>query len=178
MNADPEPSSPPGLPCMSGRIGSNANFRRLWAGSAASTFGSQVAELALPLLAIITLSASATAVGLLRVAQFLPFLLVTLPMGVLVDRHRTRRLSFMVGAGLGRFLLVGSIPLAVWAGIARIELVYLAVFAAGVLTVLYQLSDFALLPSIVAPEQLVDANGKIAGTTGSPESPGRRMVTD
>ena len=160
---------------MSGRVGANPNFRWLWTGSAASTFGSEVAELALPLLAIITLSASATAVGLLRVAQFLPFLLVTLPIGVLVDRHRTHRLTFMVGADLGRFLLVGSIPLAVWAGLGRIELVYIAVFAAGVLTVLYQLSDFALLPSIVAPEQLVDANGKIAGTQAANEIGGRGL---
>ena len=165
----------PGPSGVPGRVWSNPNFRRLWAGSAASTFGSEVAELALPLLAIITLSASATAVGLLRVAQFLPFLLVTLPIGMLVDRHRAHRLSFMVGADLGRFLLVGTIPLAVWAGVGRMELVYVAVFATGVLTVLYQLSDFALLPSIVAPEQLVDANGRITGTQAANEVGGRGL---
>ncbi|BCB76471.1 hypothetical protein Pflav_028810 [Phytohabitans flavus] len=60
---------------------SNRDFRRLWLGSAVSSFGSEVAELALPLLALVTLSASAAEVGLLRVAQFLPFLLATLPLG-------------------------------------------------------------------------------------------------
>src|SRR3712207_2203728 len=79
------------------------NYRRLWFGSTVSWFGSEMGELALPLLAIITLSASATEVGILRAAQFLPFLLVTLPFGVLVDRRR-RRLPLMIGADVGRFV--------------------------------------------------------------------------
>src|SRR5688572_32364717 len=84
----------------------NRNFRRLWLASTVSTFGSEVAELALPLLALVTLSASAAEVGFLRVAQFLPFLLATLPIGILVDRRRRHRLQLMVGADLGRFVLI------------------------------------------------------------------------
>ena len=140
-----------------------------------SSFGSEVAELALPLLALVTLSASATEVSLLRVAQFLPFLLATLPLGVLVDRRRRHRLSLMVGADLGRFLLVAAIPITVWVGVARIELLYGVVFAAGILTVLYQLADFAFLPSVVDRAQLVDANGKIAASQSANEVGGRGL---
>jgi len=151
------------------------NFRRLWLATTVSSFGSEVAELALPLLALVTLSASPAEVGLLRVAQFLPFLLATLPLGLLVDRRREHRLSLMVGADLGRFVLVAAIPIAVWVGLARIELLYVIVFAAATLTVLYQIADFAFLPSVVEQHQLVDANGKIAASQSANEIGGRGL---
>ncbi|PZF85020.1 MFS transporter [Jiangella anatolica] len=145
----------------------NRNFRRLWTGSAVSMFGSEVAELAVPLLAIGVLAATPGELGTLRTAQFLPFLLATLPLGLLVDRRR--RLPLMVGADLGRFALILVIPLAVWAGVAGIELLYAVMFLAGVLTVLYQVADFALVPELVAPDQLVDANGKLAAAQSANE---------
>jgi MFS family permease len=154
-------------------VWANRNFRRLWLASTVSSFGSEVAELALPLLALITLSASAAEVGLVRVAQFLPFLLATLPLGLVVDRRRRQRRSLMVGADLGRFALVAAIPVTVWIGVARIELLYVIVFLAGILTVLYQVADFAFLPSVVDRNQLVDANGKISASQSANEIGGR-----
>lgn len=143
------------------------NFRRLWTGSAVSTFGSEVAELAVPLLAIGVLAASPGELGALRAAQFLPFLLATLPLGVLVDRRR--RLPLMVGADVGRFALILVIPIAVWAGFAGMELLYVVMFLAGVMTVLYQIADFAFVPEVVTPAQLVDANGKLAAAQSANE---------
>lgn len=149
------------------------NFRRLWGGATASTFGAEIAEIAMPLLALLTLSASATELSALRVAQFLPFLLAALPLGLVVDRHRAYRLRLMIGADLGRFLLVASIPVAVWAGVASMEMLYLVVFAAGVLTVLFKVADFAFLPTLLGPERLVDANGKLEATHSAGEIGGR-----
>ena len=148
-----------------------ANFRRLWFGSTVSWFGSEMGELALPLLAIITLSASAAEIGLLRAAQFLPFLLATLPLGVLVDRRR--RLPLMIGADLGRFLLIGAIPVLVWVGVAHMEILYIIVFTAGSLTVLYQLADFAFLPRVVPTADLLDANSKLAASQSAAETSGK-----
>jgi Na+/melibiose symporter-like transporter len=68
---------------------------------------------------------------------------------------------------------VAAIPLAVLLDVAGIGLLYVVVFAAGVLTVLYQIADFAFLPSIVAKEQLVDANGKISASQSANEIGGR-----
>lgn len=146
----------------------NRDFRRLWFGSTVSWFGSQIGELALPLLAIVTLRASPGQLGILRGAQFLPFLLATLPLGVLVDRRRRR--SLMIGADAGRFLLIGVIPAAVWAGLASMELLYGLAFLAGILTVLYQLADFALLPRVVDDDQLVDGNGRLAASQAAAET--------
>lgn len=149
------------------RAWDSRDFRRLWTGSAASTFGSEVAELAVPLLAIGVLAATPGELGALRTAQFLPFLLATLPLGLLVDRRR--RLPLMIGADVGRFALILVIPIAVWAGFAQIELLYGVMFLAGVLTVLYQVADFAFVPEIVTPHQLVDANGKLAAAQSANE---------
>ncbi|MEV8373242.1 MFS transporter [Kribbella sp. NPDC056861] len=151
----------------------NRRFRRIWLASSVSFFGSEIAELALPLLALVTLSATAQQVGFLRMAQFLPFLVATLPLGVLVDRRRSQRLTMMVTADLGRFLLVAAIPAAIWLGVARIEVLYGLVFCAGILTVLYQLADFAFLPSVVEGNQLVEANGKISASQSASEIGGR-----
>lgn len=138
------------------------DFRRLWRASAVSVLGSEMGELALPLLAIITLSASPSEVGLLRSAQFLPFLVATLPLGVLVDRRRRRVL--MIGADMGRFGLLAAVPLLVWLGVHQIELLYVLVFAVGCLTVLHNLADFAYLPTLLPQHLIVDANGKLSAT--------------
>lgn len=152
---------------------SNRDFRRLWFGSTVSWFGSEIGELALPLLAILTLRATPGQLGILRGAQFLPFLLATLPLGVLVDRRRRRPL--MIGADAGRFLLVGMIPAAVWTGLAGMELLYGLAFLTGVLTVLYQLADFALLPRVVDRDQLVDGNGRLAASQAAAETSGKGL---
>lgn len=150
-----------------------ANFRWLWRGSAASTLGSEVGEIALPLFALLTLSAGAAEVSALRVAQFLPFLLATLPVGLLVDRLRGARLRLMIGSDLSRGLLLAVVPVAAWAGFASMPMLYGVVFAAALFTVTFQLADFAVLPAVVAPAQLVDANGKLSATQSASEVGGR-----
>lgn len=148
-------------------------FRWLWGASAVSMFGSEIAELALPLLALLTLSAGADELATLRAAQFLPFLLATLPAGLLVDRRRRRPL--MIGADLGRFALFALVPLGVWVGFASMGLLYAIVFAAGVLTVLYQIADFAFLPTVVDADRLPDANARIVATQSANEIGGRGL---
>ncbi|MEV8378879.1 MFS transporter [Kribbella sp. NPDC056861] len=156
---------------VSTRAWDSRGFRWLWTGSAVSSFGSEVAELALPLLALVTLAASPGELGLLRAAQFLPFLLATLPIGLLVDRSRRRPL--MIGADLGRFVLIALIPVSVWLDLTSVLLLCVVVFGAGVLTVLYQMADFTFLPTVTTVHQLADANAKLAATQSAMEIGGR-----
>jgi MFS family permease len=160
-------------PASSDRAWTSRPFRWLWTGSAVSMFGAEIAELALPLLALVTLSASADELATLRAAQFLPFLLAAIPVGLLVDRRRRRGL--MIGADLGRFALIALIPLTVWLGVAGMDLLYVVVFTAGVLTVVYQIADFAFVPTVVPAEQLTDANAKISATQSAAEISGRGL---
>lgn len=146
-------------------------FGWLFAGSIVSWFGTEISELALPLLLIVTIQASETEVGLVRAAQFLPFLLLTLHAGVLVDRVRRRPL--MIGADLGRFLVLGAIPVLIWLGVDRVEPVYLLVFVAGALTVGHQLAVVGYLPTLIGRERLLDANGKLGAAQSAAEMGGQ-----
>ncbi|HLL67791.1 MAG TPA: MFS transporter [Micromonosporaceae bacterium] len=134
-------------------------FRRLYFGNTISWFGSEISELAVPLLAIATLSATAAEVGMLRAAQFLPFLLLTLYAGTLVDRVRRRPL--MVAADFGRFVAIGAIPVFVWLGVDQVEPLLILVFAAGSLTVVHQIADTAYLPTFLGRDALLSANSKL-----------------
>src|SRR5690606_25854044 len=73
-----------------GALWRDAEFLKFWAGEATSQIGAQITQLALPLTAVLTLQASSSQVGLVNAASYAPFLLVTLFVGVWVDRVRRR----------------------------------------------------------------------------------------
>lgn len=134
----------------------NADFRRLWSASTVSYLGSEISELALPLLAIAVLGASDSEVGVLRAALFAPFLVATLVVGVVADRRRRRPL--MIGSDLLRFATTVSIPVAIWFGADGVTWLLPVVFVTGVGTVVYQTADYAYLPTLVDKQRLVNAN--------------------
>jgi MFS family permease len=135
------------------------DFRRLWAAQTVSRFGSQISQLALPLVAVLSLHSSAFRVSLLGAVEMLPFLLFALPAGAWVDRVARR--PVLIGADLGRALVLGSLPLA--AAIGHVTYVQLCVvgFVAGTLTVCFDVSYQSYLPALVDREHLVDANSKL-----------------
>ena len=172
--SDPIPVTAPSTSRLRPNAWRSRSFRWLWASTALSTFGAEVGELALPLLAVLTLAAAPGELAALRTAQFLPFVLATLPFGLLVDRVRRRPL--LIGADTGRFLLVALIPLAVWLGFASIPALCVLVFLVGTLTVLSQVAAFAFTPHVVAADSLPDANGRIAATEAAAEIGGRGIA--
>jgi MFS family permease len=89
-------------------------FRKLWVGQLVSASGSAITMVALPLVAVLTLRASAMEMGLLAALTVLPHLVFGLPAGVWVDRWSLRRV--LVVTDVGRAVLLGSIPLAAAAG--------------------------------------------------------------
>ena len=97
-----------------GGLWRHRDFLKLWSAETISQFGSQVAQLALPLVAILVLDASAFEVAALATVEFLPFILFTLPAGVWVDRL-PRRPILIVG-DFGRAALLATIPIAYVAG--------------------------------------------------------------
>ena len=71
-------------------------FLRYWAGQTISVFGDQINMLAIPLIAILVLDASAFEVGVLTALSWLPHLLFSLPAGVWIDRRAHRRQNMIV----------------------------------------------------------------------------------
>jgi MFS family permease len=135
------------------------NFLKLWVGDTISQFGTQVSQLAIPLVAIIFLRASAFEVALLGMIEFLPFILFTLPAGAWVDRLQRR--PILIVGDLGRALALTSIPIAYALGVLTIAQLYIVGFAMGVLTVFFDVAYQSYLPSLVERDQLVDGNAKL-----------------
>jgi MFS family permease len=142
-----------------GGLWRHADFLKLWSAQTVSQFGSAVSQVALPLVAVLSLHASAFQVAALSTVEFLPFLLFTLPAGVWVDRLPRR--PILVLADAGRALALGSIPLVAALGHLTLTQLYVAGFVTGTLTVFFDVSYQSYLPSLVAREQLIDGNAKL-----------------
>lgn len=160
------PAAPAPVPQAGpGGLWRQGGFLRFWAASAISDVGSQVSALALPLIAALTLGATPWQMGVLSAAGSAPSLLVGLFAGVWVDRLRRRPL--LITADLGRAALLVTIPLTSVLGLLRIEILYVVALSAGVLTVLFDVTYLAFVPSLVAREGLVEANGKLEATSSA-----------
>ncbi|MGY5129066.1 MFS transporter [Streptomyces nigrescens] len=153
-----------------GGLRRNRDFQIFWIGETISLFGAEVSLLALPITALVVLGADAADLGLLRFAEYLPFLVLALPLGVLVDRRR--RHPLLVIANAARALLVGAIP--VLAALGWLTMSWLVVLATGIgtFTVLFDLCLMAYLPKFVASEDLLSANGRVSMSQAAAEVAG------
>lgn len=153
-----------------GRLWQNRDFLKLWAGETVSLFGSAVTELALPLTAVLVLKASPSEVAFLNTATYLPYLLLTLFVGLWVDR--TRRRPLLIWANLGRAGLVGAIPLLALLNMLHLEFIYLIALLVGALNVIFILAYRAYVPSLVTKEHLLEGNSKLQASASLAEAGG------
>jgi MFS family permease len=141
-----------------GGLWRHPDFLKLWAGQTVSLGGSLVSRVALPCVALLTLDASPGETALLRTADLVPGIVIGLFAGVWADRLRRRPL--MIWADLGRAVLLGSIPLAAVMGLLRLQQMLVVVFAAGLLTALFEVTYHAYLPTLLTRHALVAGNGR------------------
>ena len=142
------------------------DFMRLWAGQTVSVFGSQVTELALPLAAVLTLHATALQMGFLTAAGMVPWIAFALLVGVWIDR-RPRRRWILIVTDLGRAAILVSVPLAAAFHVLGYAQLVAVAFAAGCLTLVFNIAWGSHLPSLIAREQLVDGNAKLMASYSS-----------
>jgi MFS family permease len=155
-----------------GGLWRHPEFVKLWSAETVSQFGTQISQLALPLAAIDVLHASAFEVAALATVEFLPFLLVSLPAGVWVDRLPRR--PILVVADLARAGLLASIPIAYFLDALTIWQMYGVGFLVGIATVFFDVAYQSYLPALVRRDQIVDGNAKleISRTTAQFGGPG------
>lgn len=134
-----------------------AAYWRLWTASTISNLGDGVFIVALPLLAS-RLTRSELSISFIGVAAALPWLLLSLPIGAVVDRVDHRRL--MVRADVFRAAVIGALTIAVASGDARVWMLWVAAGCLGVAEVFFDNASQAIVPSIVPVEQLEKANGR------------------
>ncbi|MCX5208141.1 MFS transporter [Kitasatospora sp. NBC_00240] len=138
------------------------DFRRLWAGQTASQLGEHSTLIVLPLFAVLTLGAGAGELGVLRAVGQAPVLLLALLAGAWVDRWRTR--TVMVLADAGRALVLGAAAAAGLLGRLGLPALLLAAFAAGALSVFFDVAYQASLVRLVTRDQLLQGNSALEGS--------------
>ena len=136
-----------------------AAFRRLAWSNLAAQSADQIALAATPMLAVLALGAGPGETGMLAAVQTLPFLVLSLPLGMLADRTARRRL--MTGAELARAAALMAIPLLAMSG--HVSLGWLAVLGcvAATGTVAYSVAAPSLVPALVPQGALTLANGRL-----------------
>ncbi len=146
-------------PRSRGGLWGHRDFLHLWAGQTISQLGTQISFIALPLVAILELDATAFEVSLLTAFDFLPFLLFALPAGVWVDRLRRR--PILVLSDLTRALALASIPVAAFVDRLTIWQLYAVGLVVGTFTVAFDVAYQSYLPSLIGRRQLVEGNSKL-----------------
>lgn len=132
-------------------------YWRLWTASTISNLGDGVFIVALPLLAS-RLTRSELSIAFIGVAAALPWLLLSLPVGALVDRIDHRRL--MIRADTFRAAVMGALTIAVASHNVHVWMVWLAAGCLGVAEVFFDNASQAIVPSLVPIDLLEKANGR------------------
>lgn len=138
------------------------DFGRVWFATAVTALGMQVTAVALPLLAVLTLHVSAGQVGAIATVQWLPFLLIALPLGVLFDRMRRRPL--LVAAEIGRAVVLLALVVLALPGALGFEVLLALALLLGCCSVLYEVGYQSYLPSVVPRDRLDVANSRLQST--------------
>ncbi|MFF5225592.1 MFS transporter [Dactylosporangium sp. NPDC000521] len=138
-----------------------SRFHRLWAAAAAGNLGDGVYRVAILLLAA-RLTSDPVAFSALTALGFVPWLLLGLPAGVLVDRYDRRRLALLVG--IVRTAVLVALLAAVATDVVSLWLLYGVVVVLGAGETVYDTSIHSMVPAVVGDrERLEAANGRLQG---------------
>ncbi|MBP0593068.1 MFS transporter [Paraburkholderia sp. LEh10] len=136
-----------------------ASFRQLAWSNLIAQSAEQISLAAAPLVAVFTLGATARDTGLLQTAQTLPFLLLSIPLGVYADR-RSRRV-LMAASESVRALAMAAVLLLMLSHALTLPLLAILGSLGATGTVAYSVAAPALVPALVSRDALAAANGRI-----------------
>ncbi len=147
-------------------------YKRMWFSILFSNLGGQITLLALPLTAVFLLDATPTQMGLLTAMEIAPFVLISLPGGVLLDRMQ--KLPVYIAGEFVMGLSLLTIPLAWALDMLSIELMYAVSFAIGAVYTIAGSASQLVLTQLVGRDKLVEAYSQnaIAGSMAEVMGPG------
>ncbi|WP_411077998.1 MFS transporter [Streptomyces sp. cmx-10-25] len=138
------------------------DFLRLWLGRGVTQLGTAITDFALPIL-VLSLTNSPSRAGLLAALERLPYLLLAIPAGVLVDRWNRR--TVMLVCGLMRGVCIGMFGIYLMMGGEDLSVLTAILLISGAFYVFHSVADNAILPQLVPRRALVRASGWMEGTT-------------
>jgi predicted MFS family arabinose efflux permease len=136
----------------------NALSTLTWTHLAAQS-AEQISLAAVPIVAVLALGAGPGEIGMLNTAQTLPFLLLSIPAGVLADRWSRTRL--MLGAESLRALALLALFMLVLSSTVTLPLLALLGFIGAAGTVAFSVAAPALVPTLVPRHDLARANARL-----------------
>ncbi len=148
----------------------DAAYRRLWTSILISSLGGQVTMLALPLTAVVLLHASPTQMGVLVACEIAPFVLLSLPSGVWLDR--VRKLPVYIAGELSLAVIVASVPAAHYLGWLTMPWMYIVAFVMGCVFSVAGSAAQIVLTQVVARQRLVEAHARNALASSGAEVAG------
>jgi MFS family permease len=147
----------------------SAVFRRLWIGRVLSTFGGQLAFVAV-MFQVWDLTSSAAWTGAVGLSQALPLIVLGLFAGAAVDRVERRRFylittsgQLLISALMASQLIIGPVPLGVLLGLVAAQAAFAAAGGPVARTVLPQLLPRELLASGIALNRIAFQGAMLIG---------------
>lgn len=137
------------------------DFRWIWGATSVSNLGDGIVLAAGPLL-VASITREPFAVALAAFLQQVPWLLFGMAAGAVIDRVDRRTLTIVVD--LIRFTVIGLLALAVFAGMASLPVVLLAMFLLGTAETFADNAASTLVATAVPKEGLGVANSRLFGT--------------
>lgn len=139
----------------------NKNFTFYLIGIAFSNMGRAFTTFVFPLM-ILKLTGSAFQVGIVSALSFIPYAILGLPAGALIDRLNKK--TIMKCADIIRFVSYLSIPVLSFFNMLSIFQIYVVAIISGIGLVFHSISEVSIIPSIVKEEDLASANSYIYAT--------------
>ncbi|SFD41986.1 MFS transporter [Pragia fontium] len=134
----------------------NNNFKKISWSNLFAQFAEQIALSAAPLVAVLLLSATASETAWIQTSQTLPFLLLSIPAGLIVDRISKRNL--MIGAEIMRAISLITLFLLLISSSMSLILLSLLGFIGAIGTVCYNVASPAYVPTLIPKSRLISAN--------------------
>jgi MFS family permease len=148
----------------------NRPYMSLLTGETIQGFGVEIAQVAIPIIAVTYLVATESQVGMLAAAEGIAFLLLALPVGAWVDRVSRRRV--MVWANVARALIMATIPMLWFTHVLTVNWLMVGALLISGAAVFFDMAYMSIVPSLVPHAQLDVANSRLQTTAETARAAG------
>ncbi|MEV0398192.1 MFS transporter [Polymorphospora rubra] len=138
-------------------------FRALWLALSVSQFGSAVSVITIPVIAVVSLGATAQQMGVLTAMGVIPSFLIRVPAATWSDRL-TRRVPLLAAINLTQATVIALIPLLWWRDALGFAVLLALIGMASLLTGISSSLSSPILVDVVPKVHLVTANGRLSAT--------------
>ena len=135
-------------------------FRLYFAGQSVSLFCAAMTPVVLPLVAVLSLHASAFEASVVSAASLMPGVLFMLPVGAILERLPKR--EAMLRADLGVAVSLCTLPVLWWLHALSIAVLCAVGFVSSSCATASRVADQSLIPFLVEDNRLLEGNAKIA----------------